>query len=49
MGKPFFQEYWLYFIEKWRGTTEKDPLVGYVDGFQIDPKFVTAVNYRLSP
>lgn len=34
----FFQEYWLYFKEKWCGTAEKYPLFGRVDRFQIGPR-----------
>ena len=31
------QKYLVYFKEKWSRTAGKDPLLGHVDGFQIDP------------
>ena len=38
MGKPFSAGILdMYFKGKWRGTGEKDPLLGRFDNFQIRP------------
>ena len=34
----FPQEYWMYFKGKRSRTAEKEPLIGYIVGFRIDPK-----------
>ena len=36
----FSQKYLLYFKEKWCPAAGKDPLLGHVDCFQIDPNIL---------
>ena len=38
MCKLFFAGSLVYLKEKWCRTAGKDPLLGHVDDFQIDPK-----------